>query len=87
MRMLMAGRRSEANFFITSLIGETISELASFEGGVILRMESGLCAKIKRANSTDIRGEKIASFELQFPKIPNIVTLTFASGRRAVIEI
>lgn len=79
--------KTGAYFFAESLVGQTIKDITSSDGGVVLGMQSGLRAKIRQTHRTDLGGERIVGFELQFPKSPKAITLSFASGRRAVIEI
>jgi hypothetical protein len=74
-------------FFAKSLVGETIEQLTSTETGVVICPKSGLRTKVGRSHFTDIEGEKITGFELQLPKNPKVITLNFASGKRAIIEL
>lgn len=79
--------RPDLDFLLDLLVGETIKEISSIPDGVLVKMESGLVVSARRTLRTDLGGEKITGLEKQFAKTPNVITLNFASGRRAVIII
>lgn len=85
MGVLIPDAKRGLEFFVESMVGETISQLTINEDGVCIRMKSGLRVKIMRSYSTDILGEKVVGFEFQFPQNLNVVTLSLASGRKVVM--